>query len=153
MTVSIRDVARQARVSATTVSRVINDNAPVAKDTRRRILEAIEALNYVPHGGARSLITRKTATLASCCRTSTANSSPSSSGASDLTARQNGYHLLVSSSHSDRSEVEAMLRALRGRVDGLIVMSPEADAQALRANLPSTCRSSCSNCRVEGSDL
>ena len=43
----------------------------------------------------------------------------------DLGARRDGYHILVSSSHSDRSEVEAVLRTLRGRIDGLIVMSPE----------------------------
>jgi LacI family transcriptional regulator len=47
--------------------------------------------------------------------------------------------------------VEAVLRALRGRVDGLIVMSPEADAQALQANLPPALPVVLLNCRVEGS--
>ena len=46
--------------------------------------------------------------------------------------------MLISGFHSDRAEIEAVLRALRGRVDGLIVLSPDVDAQALRRNLPET---------------
>jgi LacI family transcriptional regulator len=54
----------------------------------------------------------------------------------DQAARARGFHLLVSSSHASRSEVETALRAMRGRVDGLVVMSPDVDARGLAANLP-----------------
>jgi LacI family transcriptional regulator len=131
MTVSIRDVARHAGVSATTVSRVINDSAPVAKDTRRRILEAIESLNYVPHGGARSLITRKTHTVGVLLPDLYGEFFSELIRGIDLTARRNRHHVLVSGSHSDPAELEAMLRALRGRVDGMIVMAPDVNAYPL----------------------
>lgn len=63
MSASIKEVALRAGVSIATVSRVLNDKGPVAEETRRRILEAIEQLRYVPHGAARSLITNQTDTI------------------------------------------------------------------------------------------
>jgi LacI family transcriptional regulator, galactose operon repressor len=48
-------VARRARVSTATVSRVVNDSGPVKPSTRARVLEAIEACNYSPNLHARSL--------------------------------------------------------------------------------------------------
>ena len=54
----------------------------------------------------------------------------------DLAARQRGYHLIVSGSHSDRAETREMLRAMRGRVDGLLVLSADLDARELETNLP-----------------
>ena len=60
---TIKDVASRAEVSVASVSRVLNDNGPVTPETRARVLKAVEALRYVPHSGARSLITRKTDTI------------------------------------------------------------------------------------------
>jgi LacI family transcriptional regulator len=54
--VSIRDVAREAQVSITTVSRVINDtDYPVSAEVRRRVQETVEKLGYVPSMSARQL--------------------------------------------------------------------------------------------------
>src|SRR5678816_3622248 len=58
--VTIRDVAREAHVSVATVSRVFSGAGPVREETRKRVREIAAALRYVPHGGARSLITSKT---------------------------------------------------------------------------------------------
>lgn len=60
---TINDVAREAGVSISTVSRVLNNNYPVKEETRKRIEEAIEKLNYKPNMLARSLITKKTSTI------------------------------------------------------------------------------------------
>lgn len=58
---SIQDVAKLAGVSITTVSRVINnDPHRVNEKTRKRVLEAVEALNYVPNLLARALVSDKT---------------------------------------------------------------------------------------------
>lgn len=151
MTATIKDVAQEAGVSVATVSRVFNDKGPVREETRQRILEVAERLGYSPHATARSLSTRKTGNLGVLLPDLYGEFFSEVIRGLDLAARQSGYHLLVSSSHSDRSEVEAVLRALRGRVDGLIVMSPEADAQTLRANLSGTLPVVLLNCRVEGS--
>lgn len=131
MSHSIRDVARRAGVSATTVSRVLNANAPVAVETRKRIQDAIEALNYVPHGGARSLITRRTSTIGVLLPDLYGEFFSELIRGIDQAARPIRHHVLVSGSHSDPAELEAMLRALRGRVDGLIVMAPDVNAYPL----------------------
>jgi len=59
MAVTIKDVARMARVSISTVSRVINNSKPVSSDIRDRVLEVIKATNYVPNPVARSLVLKK----------------------------------------------------------------------------------------------
>ena len=136
MSVTIREVAREASVSVATVSRVLNGKGPVRPDTERRIRRAARLLRYVPHGGARSLITRRTHTLGVLLPDLYGEFFSEVIRGIDLAARRGGYHLLVSGSHGDRDETEAMVRAMRGRVDGLIVLSPDVDRGALRANVP-----------------
>jgi LacI family transcriptional regulator len=148
---TIKEVARQAGVSVATVSRVFNEKGPVREETRQRILEVAGRLGYAPHAVARSLSTRKTGTIGVLLPDLYGEFFSEVIRGLDLNARRSGYHILVSSSHSNRSEVEAVLRALRGRVDGLIVMSPEADVRALEANLPGSLPIVLLNCRVEGS--
>lgn len=153
MSVTIKEVAREAGVSVATVSRVYSGKGPVQEETRQRILEVAARLRYVPHAGARSLTTNRTGALGVLLPDLYGEFFSEVIRGVDLTARRSGYHVLVSSSHSDRSEVEAVLRALWGRVDGLIVMSPEADAQALKANLPSSLPAVLLNCQTEGDEF
>ena len=47
--VTIYDVAREAKVSMATVSRVVNGNSNVRKETRDRVLEVIKRLHYQPN--------------------------------------------------------------------------------------------------------
>ncbi|GAB4485479.1 MAG: catabolite control protein A [Anaerolineales bacterium] len=58
--VTIRDVARHAAVSVATVSRFINQNAPVSQEVSERIQQVMLDLNYKPHMAARQLATRRT---------------------------------------------------------------------------------------------
>jgi DNA-binding LacI/PurR family transcriptional regulator len=55
-----KDVARLAGVSQSTVSYVMSGNRPISEATRRRVLEAIEALTYQPNAGARALASQRT---------------------------------------------------------------------------------------------
>jgi hypothetical protein len=135
---TIRDVARQARVSVATVSRVLNEKDTVRDETRQRVRSAVERLGYVPHGAARSLITRQTNTIGVLLPDIHGEFFSELIRGIDATVRKSGYHLLVSSSHGDRAEAGAMLRAVRGRVDGLIVLSPDVGALALPAHLSET---------------
>jgi LacI family transcriptional regulator, galactose operon repressor len=153
MSASIKEVALKAGVSIATVSRVLNNTGPVAEETRRRIQETIEKLRYVPHGAARSLITNQTDTIGVLLPDLYGEFFSEVIRGVDLAARRSGYHVLVSGFHSDRAEIEAVLRAMRGRVDGVIVLSPDVDAQTLRRNLPETLPVVLLNTPVDGASF
>ena len=147
---TIKDVAREAGVSVATVSRVLNGKGPVSEAARARIRGVAERLRYSPHGAARSLITNRTAAIGVLLPDIHGEFFSELIRGIDLASRRRGYHLLVAGSHGDRAEVEAVLRATRGRVDGLIVMSPDLDAHTLRANLPETLPAVLLNCPGDG---
>jgi LacI family transcriptional regulator len=134
--VTIKEVAAEAGVSIATISRVFNGKGPVRESTSRRVMETAQALHYSPHGVARSLSMRRTLTVGLLLPDLHGEFFSEVIRGIDGEARRAGYHLLVSGFHSDQQEMTAVLRAMRGRVDGLIVMSPEREAVALCTNLP-----------------
>ena len=136
MPATIKDVARAAGVSVATVSRALNGADNVLPGTKQRILDAARELRFTPSGAARSLITRRTDTIGALLPDLHGEFFSEIIRGIDQAARARGLHLLVSSSHGDASEAAAALRAMNGRVDGLLVMSPHADAEFLTHNLP-----------------
>ena len=137
---TIRDVAERAQVSVASVSRVLTGAGPVTEPTRLKVMEAVEALSYVPHSGARSLSTSRTDTVGVILPDLFGEFFSELIRGMDVAARANGLHLIVSSSHDDASDAAAAIRSMRGRVDGLIVLSPHLDsahlAQSLAGRLP-----------------
>ena len=152
MTATIKDVARVAGVSVASVSRALNGHESVTEETRKRILKAAGELRYVPHAGARSLITRRTDTVGVLLPDLHGEFFSELIRGMDSAARASGRHLIVSSSHGSASEAALALRTLQGRVDGLLVMSPHADTRMLAANLPPTLPTVLMNTRVAGGD-
>lgn len=135
-TPSIYEVARRAEVSVATVSRVLNGKGPVRAETRQRVLDAVSALDYVPHSGARSLSTRRTMLIGVLLPDMHGEFFSEIVRGIDRVARAAGYHLLVSGAHNDPDETAAVLQALHGRVDGLVLMAPGLGASWLRQRLP-----------------
>ena len=138
MAVTIKDVAREARVSVASVSRALNGHQSMTERTRGRILGVAASLRYIPHANARSLITRRTHTIGALLPDLHGEFFSELIRGIDLAARARGLHLLVSSSHGDAAEAGAALRALQGRVDGLLVMWPHLQSAFLHDNLPDT---------------
>lgn len=136
MTVTIRDVAHRAGVSVATVSRALNRSGPVREETRLRIEEAARALRYQPNSAARSLITRRTRMLGILLPDLHGEFFSELILGIDQAAQALGYHLLVSSSHDNASDLEVALRGMHGRLDGLVVMAPKVDADVLKELLP-----------------
>jgi len=137
VSVTIKDVARHANVSVATVSRALNGHPNVAEDVRQRILAVAEQLRYSPHHAARSLSSRRTQTIGVVLPDLYGEFFSELMRGIDHVARERGLHLLVSSYHGNPQEQGAALRTMRGRVDGLLLMSPFVDgAEALAADLP-----------------
>jgi LacI family transcriptional regulator len=133
---TIREVAREAGVSVATVSRVVNATGQVTAATERRVRETIERLAYVPHGGARSLTTRRTHVIGVVLPETYGDFFSEIIRGIDRVARPAGYHVLVSGSHNDAAETAAVLEALHGRVDGLVLMMPGPGLGRLDRSLP-----------------
>jgi LacI family transcriptional regulator len=133
---TIRDVAARAGVSVASVSRALTGTGAVTEPTRLKVMKAVEALAYVPHTGARSLSTSRTDTVGVILPDLFGEFFSELIRGMDLAARASGLHLIVSSSHDDAAEAAAAIRSMRGRVDGLIVLSPHLDSVHLADNLP-----------------
>lgn len=129
---TIRDIARQAKVSVGTVSNYLNNPEIVAEDTRLAIKKTIEDLGYHPRAAARSLKSRFTHRIGLVPLISLEdNYSPDPGDTAFLeflsavnsAAAENGYDILLSASTSTKNELKIYERLVgEGQVDGLILM-------------------------------
>ena len=147
---TIRDVARRARVSIATVSRAVNNTGKVRPEIRERVLRAARQLRYTPHGGARSLISGRTHTVGLLLPDLHGEYFSELIRGVDRAARRRGLHLLVSSSHGSASEAASAVQALAGRIDGLLAMVPGEDAGFIKEALPPTLPTVLLNSRTSG---
>jgi LacI family transcriptional regulator len=118
------------------VSRVLNSSPRVRDDTRARVLEVARELRFAPNGAARTLSRRQATALGVILPDLYGEFFSELLRGIDLEAQRAGHALLVSSSHHDARGVSVAVRAMRGRVDGLLVMAPEVSSAALASALP-----------------
>jgi LacI family transcriptional regulator len=135
--VTIHDVAARAGVSVATVSRVLNRNAPVRQETLQHVQDVARRLRYVPNTAARALSIRRSHTIGVVLPDVHGEFFSEVIRGIDVAARKSGFHILVSGSHSDAGEMLAVLEAMRGRVDGLLVMAPDVAIGSLEEQIPS----------------
>jgi len=129
--VTIRDVAREAGVSVASASRALNDHANVTPETRARVHTAAERLRYVPHSGARSLTRRKSDSIGVVLPDLFGEFFSELIRGIDRVAHAHGLQLLFSNMHGNPLEATNAVRAMRGRVDGLLVMAPDVRRERL----------------------
>ena len=128
---TLRDVAREAGVSVATASRAINGLGNVTAPTRAAVMAAVKKLNFVPHSGARSLTRRKTDTVGVILPDLFGEFFSEIIRGIDLVAHESGMHLLLGNMHGSTHETAAAIAAMRGRVDGLLVMPPDLKPELL----------------------
>ena len=127
--ISIKDVAREAGVSASTVSYVLNDTPTesISEETRKRVMAAVQKLGYVPNLNARSLSSRRSNLIGVLIPQTEPGKEFMFSNpfygellsSIEYTARQNGYHLLLSGTEEDQSYLNV---AQNRGVDGIIIV-------------------------------
>lgn len=125
---SIREVAKRAKVSTATVSRTINNSGLVDPDTAARVMRAVVELNYYPDTHARTLVSGRSRILGLIVSDITNPFFPELvKGFEDVAVRQ-GYEILVSSTNYDTARMEhCVRRMLERKVDGIAMMTSERD--------------------------
>ena len=118
---TVADVARRARVSRATVSRVLNQYAHVRPEMRARVQRAMQVLGYRPDAVARSLARRETRTLGLVVADITNPFYAETARAVLDTAKANGYHVILCNTDNQPRVQEEYVEVLRQRrVDGII---------------------------------
>lgn len=120
---TLKDVARLAGVDPSIVSRTINQDPSLSikKETRERILQAVEQLNYRPNVAARNLKKGESKVLGLAITDFYNPLFAQIIQGAEARALQEGYHLLVYSAQQNKEEIIYALRS--GRIDGLIISS------------------------------
>jgi DNA-binding LacI/PurR family transcriptional regulator len=129
--VTINDICREARVSLTTVSRVLNNQPGVGDETRKRVQALMKRLNFTPNAAARHLSRRQTETIGVIFpKFDTGFFSQFLQGVEQVTQPENFYILTVTSSGGP-DPLEACLKLINEqRVDGLILFDPTLSAKS-----------------------
>ena len=139
--VTINDVAREAKVSMATVSRVINGNSNVRKETRERVEAVINRLHYQPNAVAQGLASKKTTTVGLIVPELTNLYFAELSKGIDDIALLYKYNIIISSIENRLMKEDEVIQSLLNKqVDGVIYMSnrlPDKAANAFkRTNTP-----------------
>jgi LacI family transcriptional regulator len=134
---TIEDVAREAGVSAMTVSRVINKEKNVREQTRQTVLETIERLNYSPNSAARNLAAGETTHIGLLY------SNPSAAYLSQFlvgaleAARETGCHLVIEACESEEEaeQGEVGRRFANAEAEGVILPPPLSESVPILTEL------------------
>lgn len=123
-TVTIKDVAKKAGVSISTVSRVINNSKPVTDEIKRKVLDVIEETGYVPNPLARSLVTKKSQLIGVVVpEVSDSFVNEILNGIEEI-ARMYNYDILLSNTYSDKNEEMRSINLLRAKqIEGMVMIS------------------------------
>lgn len=131
---TIKDVARHAGVSYTTVSHVLNKTRPVSVNARERVLIAVEALAYVPSALARSLKSNATGSIGLIIPNNTNPYFSEVARGIEDSCYAAGYSVILCNSDDDPAKQRDYLNVLlTKRCDGLIVATlAQTDGELLR---------------------
>ncbi len=124
MAVSIKDIARLAGVSHSTVSRALRNSPLIPESTALRIQQIAREKGYSASAVARSLVTRKTQTIGVVVTSIADPFNGEVVEALEETANQNGYSVILATSQADPEREISVVQSFRERrVDGIVVAS------------------------------
>lgn len=141
MAVNIKDVARKANVSISTVSRVINDSKPVSDEIKKRVFDIIEETGYVPNPVARSLVMKKSRLIGIIVPDIANYYTGELLNAFEEIAKTYDYEVILCNTYGDFQQELRYLKLLESKqVEGMIFLSFKWDEahQAFfeKCNLP-----------------
>jgi LacI family transcriptional regulator len=129
----IQQVAKRAKVSTATVSRVLNGSASVREKTSAHVRRVIAELNYVPNNHARSLRVGRARMFGLIVSDINNPFFPELIDAFEALATQHSIDVIFTHTNYDPKRLQSCIRRMVERnVDGIAVMTSEVDAEALR---------------------
>jgi LacI family transcriptional regulator len=122
--VSIRDVAKRARVSIATVSRAVNRISSVDPELAKRVWKAVDEVGYVPNTQARALVSGRSRILGLIVSEITNPFFPELVQEFENLAVAQGYEVMIGSTNYDPVRTESLIRRMLQRgVDGVAIMT------------------------------
>lgn len=133
-----KDVAEKAGVTVTTVSRVINNRGYIAEETRKKVYQVMDELNYRPNAVARSLSKKKSNILGVILPAVKHPFFSSLLSYFEEFAYQNGYKIMLCNSQMEAEKEKDYINMLRAQqVDGIFLASHTLDiAKEMKVDLP-----------------
>ncbi|ELC8443120.1 LacI family DNA-binding transcriptional regulator [Clostridium perfringens] len=138
MKVTIKDVAREANVAPSTVSRVLSDSPKISEETKIKVNKAIEKLNYKPNAIARSLVNNKTRILGVVLPNEADDlfKNPffvEAMRGMSMSADENGYHIMYAFSKNDNDELKIIKEfATNNLLEGICLLSVREDDSTIK---------------------
>ncbi|WP_168190130.1 LacI family DNA-binding transcriptional regulator [Caloramator sp. E03] len=130
---TIKDVAKRSGVSVATVSRVLNNTAPVNYKTKETIMKAIEELNYKPNIIAQGMRTKKSKTIGITIPDYINPFYYELFKYIEDAAKKEGYHVIVSSTGEDINEdINCIDDLINRNIDGLIICTYRGDKETIK---------------------
>lgn len=124
MPVTIKDIAKVAGVSHTTVSRALKGHPSISAETTGRIRKIAQDMGYTPSAVAQSLLSQRTETIGMVITTTADPFIAQIVGGVEQVAQTAGYSVFLSSSHNNPEQEMAVVETFqRRRVDAIIVTS------------------------------
>ncbi len=132
MPVTIKNVARAAGVSPSTVSRALSSPELVQQETRERVRRAAAALGYQANRAARGLITGRTGNIGLIVPDLTNPFFPGVVKGVQARARESDFSVFLADTDEDSTIEAELVRALIKQVDGVVFCSPRTSEEELR---------------------
>lgn len=136
MSATIKDIAKKVGVNPSTVSRVINGTASISEETRQKIKEAMQELDYHPNSLARSLVNGSTFTIGLVIDAGNTDAFSNtffirSVSAIEAVTQEKGFNLLITSDKHCENENTVKNLILERKIDGIILPVSAATQELL----------------------
>ncbi|MBQ2147843.1 MAG: LacI family DNA-binding transcriptional regulator, partial [Firmicutes bacterium] len=130
--VTIKDVAKAAGVSYSTVSRALSGSPEISEETRERIIRMCKEMNYMPNTVARAMVMKSTKLLGLILPSINNPFMSEMAYHIDRQVRARGYNIVLCNSSGDPEQEREQFELMIARqVDGILLLPAMADSYAL----------------------
>jgi LacI family transcriptional regulator len=133
--INIKELARELKLSVSTISKALHDSHEISDETKQRVLETAARLNYVPNPYASSLRGRKSKNIGVVIPEVADSFFSLAINGIESVAKEKGYHVLICLTHESFENEKTILKEFQGgRVDGVLMSVSRETSQSDHIN-------------------